>query len=59
MKIVDVEFREIDKALTNHKKVTRRLDKINDTLMLVSVILGEVVLAIYAKNIFTYLTYRG
>ena len=59
MKVVDVEFREIDKAPTNHKKVTRRLDKVNDTLMLVSVILGEVVLAVYAKNIFSYLTYGG
>lgn len=59
MKVVDVEFREIDKTSTNNKKVTRRLDKVNDTLMLVSVILGEVVLAVYAKNIFAYLTYRG
>lgn len=59
MKIVDVEFREIDKTSTNNKKLTRGLDKVNDTLLFVSIILGEVVLAVYAKNIFSYLTYRG
>lgn len=60
--VIDVEFRELrtsqckSKSQTNHKQ--KSYDKLNDTLILISIILGETVLAIYAKNIFTYLTYR-
>ena len=60
--IIDVEFRELRTSRCENKPQSNRkqksYNKLNDTLILVSIILGETVLAIYAKNIFIYLTYR-
>lgn len=59
---IDAEFRELitsryeNKPQANSRQ--KSYSKLNDTLILVSIILGEIVLAVYAKNIFIYLTYK-
>ena len=59
---IDAEFRELGTSRHENKPQANRkqksYNKLNDTLILISIILGEIVLAIYAKNVFTYLTYR-